>query len=98
MQEKSSTACDEFLAALGEVVQRLGEEGSEGLARSGSSVEGAKAESGAGMECVPGTLAAALSTIKDPRREHLRVYSLVSLLQVAVAAMLAGKKSVSAIG
>ncbi len=43
------------------------------------------------------TLAEALSAIPDPRRAHLRVHSLVSILQVAVAAMLCGHKSVNAI-
>lgn len=45
----------------------------------------------------PGSLAEALATIPDPRREHLRVHHLVPLLQMAVAAMLSGARSLYAI-
>jgi predicted transposase YbfD/YdcC len=37
-----------------------------------------------------------LAQIPDPRRPHLRVYSLVALLQFAVAALLCGSRSLSA--
>src|ERR1700736_161512 len=46
---------------------------------------------------VPGSLAAALAQVPDPRRAHLRVHGLVALLQVAVAAMLGGCRSLYAI-
>jgi DDE family transposase len=46
---------------------------------------------------VPGSLAAALAALPDPRRAHLRVHSLVALLQLAVAAMLCGARSLYAI-
>jgi DDE_Tnp_1-associated/Transposase DDE domain len=45
----------------------------------------------------PGSLAEALAMIPDPRREHLRVHNLVPLLQMAVAAMLSGARSLYAI-
>jgi hypothetical protein len=44
-----------------------------------------------------GSLAEALAAIPDPRRPHLRVHNLVPLLQLAVAAMLAGARSLYAI-
>jgi hypothetical protein len=46
---------------------------------------------------MPGSLAAALAAIPDPRRAHLRVHGLVALLQFAVAAMLCGCHSLYAI-
>src|SRR6266704_1705691 len=46
---------------------------------------------------VPGSLAAALAQIPDPRRPHLRVHSLVALLQLSVAALLCGARSLYAI-
>lgn len=45
----------------------------------------------------PGSLAAALAQLPDPRRSHLRVHELVALLQLAVAAMLCGARSLYAI-
>lgn len=45
----------------------------------------------------PGSLAEALAPIPDPRRSHLRVHGLVPLLQMAVAAMLCGARSLYAI-
>jgi hypothetical protein len=45
----------------------------------------------------PGSLAEALAPIPDPRRAHLRVHGLVALLQLAVAAMLCGCRSLYAI-
>jgi len=45
----------------------------------------------------PGSLAEALAQIPDPRRSHLRVHGLVALLQMAVAAMLCGSRSLYAI-
>jgi hypothetical protein len=44
----------------------------------------------------PGSLAAALAQIPDPRRAHLRVHGLVALLQFAVVAMLCGCGSLCA--
>src|SRR5438445_8328895 len=44
----------------------------------------------------PGSLAAALAAIPDPRRAHLRVPDLVPRLQFAVAALLGGCRSLSA--
>src|ERR1700674_5736459 len=44
-----------------------------------------------------GSLAAALAQIPDPRRDHLRVHQLVPLLQLAIAAMLSGARSLYAI-
>jgi hypothetical protein len=44
-----------------------------------------------------GSLAAALAEIPDPRRDHLRVHRLVPLLQLAIAAMLSGARSLYAI-
>jgi DDE family transposase len=49
------------------------------------------------MPPAPGSLAAALAQIPDPRRSHLRVHGLVALLQMAVAAMLCGARSLYAI-
>jgi DDE family transposase len=46
---------------------------------------------------VPGSLAEALAAIPDPRRAHRRVHGLVPLLQLAVAAMLCGCRSLYAI-
>jgi hypothetical protein len=46
---------------------------------------------------LPGSLAAALALIPDPRRAHRRVHDLVPLLQFAVAAMLCGCRSLYAI-
>ena len=45
---------------------------------------------------LPGSLAAALAAIPDPRRAHLRVHDLVPLLQFAVAALLCGCRSLYA--
>jgi DDE_Tnp_1-associated/Transposase DDE domain len=45
----------------------------------------------------PGSLAEALARIPDPRRPHLRVHGLVPLLQMSVAAMLCGARSLYAI-
>lgn len=45
----------------------------------------------------PGSLAEALAQIPDPRRSHLRVHGLVAVLQMAVAAMLCGARSLYAI-
>jgi hypothetical protein len=45
----------------------------------------------------PGSLAQALAHIPDPRRSHRRVHGLVALLQMAVAAMLCGARSLYAI-
>src|SRR2546427_487420 len=45
---------------------------------------------------LPGSLAAALAAIPDPRRAHLRVHDLVPLLQFAVAALLCGCHSLYA--
>src|SRR6266852_390643 len=45
---------------------------------------------------LPGSLAAALAAIPDPRRAHLRVHDLVPLLQFAVAALLGGCRSLYA--
>src|SRR5437763_13521021 len=45
----------------------------------------------------PGSLAEALAPLPDPRRAHLRVHGLVALLQLAVAAMLCGCRSLYAI-
>jgi hypothetical protein len=45
----------------------------------------------------PGSLAEALVHIPDPRRAHLRVHGLVALLQLCVAAMLCGSRSLYAI-
>lgn len=45
----------------------------------------------------PGSLAEALAQIPDPRRSHLRVHGLVALLQMVVAAMLCGSRSLYAI-
>jgi hypothetical protein len=45
---------------------------------------------------LPGSLAAALAVIPDPRRAHLRVHDLVPLLQFAVAALLCGCRSLYA--
>lgn len=45
----------------------------------------------------PGSLAEALAQLPDPRRSHLRVHGLVALLQMAVAAMLCGARSLYAI-
>jgi hypothetical protein len=45
----------------------------------------------------PGSLAEALAPLPDPRRSHLRVHELVALLQMAVAAMLCGARSLYAI-
>lgn len=53
--------------------------------------------SGSG-EWPSGSLAAALSTIPDPRRRQRRAHGLVAILQVAVVAMLCGAKSLYAIG
>jgi len=53
---------------------------------------------GGDAEWPPGSLAEALSTLPDWRRKHLRVHELVPVLQVAVAAMLCGCRSVYAIG
>jgi hypothetical protein len=44
-----------------------------------------------------GSLAAALAQIPDPRREQLKVHRLVPLLQLAIAAMLSGARSLYAI-
>src|SRR5260370_1397073 len=44
----------------------------------------------------PGSLAAALAQIPDPRRAHLRVHGLVALLQFAVVAMRCGCGSLCA--
>lgn len=44
-----------------------------------------------------GSLAEALAAITDPRRQHRRVYELVPLLQLAIAAMLCGARSLYAI-
>jgi DDE family transposase len=49
------------------------------------------------MPHAPGSLAEALAPIPDPRRSHLRVHGLVALLQMAVAAMLCGARSLYAI-
>ncbi len=49
------------------------------------------------MPPAPGSLAEALAQIPDPRRSHLRVHGLVALLQMAVAAMLCGARSLYAI-
>lgn len=46
---------------------------------------------------VPGSLAETLAPLPDPRRSHLRVHGLVALLQMAVAAMLCGARSLYAI-
>lgn len=46
---------------------------------------------------LPGSLAEALAHIPDPRRAHLRVHGLVPLLQLAVAALLCGCRSLYAI-
>lgn len=45
----------------------------------------------------PGSLAEALASIPDSRRQHGRVHELVPLLQLAVAAMLCGARSLYAI-
>lgn len=45
----------------------------------------------------PGSLAEALAAIPDARRQHRRVYELVPLLLLAVAAMLCGARSLYAI-
>ena len=45
----------------------------------------------------PGSLAEALAQIPDPRRAHLRAHGLVPLLQMAVAAMLCGARSLYAV-
>lgn len=45
----------------------------------------------------PGSLAAALAAVPDPRRKHLRVHELVPLLQFTVAAMLCGCRSLYAV-
>src|SRR5258708_3902922 len=44
-----------------------------------------------------GSLAEALTQLADPRRAHLRVHGLVALLQMVVAAMLCGSRSLYAI-
>jgi hypothetical protein len=44
-----------------------------------------------------GSLAEALAQLADPRRAHRRVHGLVALLQMAVAAMLCGSRSLYAI-
>lgn len=49
-------------------------------------------------EWPPGSLAEAFSTIPDPRRRQRRTHSLVAIMQVAVAAMLCGARSIYAIG
>lgn len=49
------------------------------------------------MPPAPGCLAEALAQIPDPRRSHLRVHGLVALLQMAVAALLCGARSLYAI-
>ena len=49
-------------------------------------------------EKYPVTLAEALSALPEFRREHLRVHELVSVLQIAVAAMLCGVKSKYGVG
>ena len=46
---------------------------------------------------VPGSLAETLARLPDPRRSHRRVHGLVALLQMAVAAMLGGARSLYAI-
>lgn len=90
MEEKHSPECEEFLSALAEVVmQPIRNASAEGNEEQGGAQDPEKAR---------GWLAGAFARITDPRREHLRVHSLVSLLQVAVAAMLSGAKSVYAIG
>jgi hypothetical protein len=53
---------------------------------------------GGDAERPPGSLAEALSAIRDPRRRQRRVHSLVAVLQVSVAAMLCGARSIYAIG
>ena len=53
---------------------------------------------GGDAEWPPGSLAAALATIPDPRRRQRRTHSLVAILQVSVAAMLCGARSIYAIG
>jgi len=53
---------------------------------------------GGNEEWPPGSLAEALSVIPDPRRRQRRVHSLVAILQVSVAAMLCGARSIYAIG
>src|SRR5438477_11955829 len=45
----------------------------------------------------PGSLAAALAQLPDPRRAHRRVHGLVAVLQMAVAALLCGARSLYAI-
>lgn len=50
-----------------------------------------------GTPPLPGSLAAALTPLPDPRRAHLRVHGLVALLQLAVAALLCGCRSLYAI-
>lgn len=49
------------------------------------------------MTPLPGSLAEALAQLPDPRRSHLRVHGLVPLLQMVVAAMLCGARSLYAI-
>src|SRR5829696_6109133 len=49
------------------------------------------------MPPAPGSLAEALAQLPDPRRSHLRVHGLVPLLQMAVAAMLFGARSLYAV-
>jgi hypothetical protein len=49
------------------------------------------------MPPAPGSLAEALAQLPDPRRSHLRVHGLVPLLQMAVAALLCGARSLYAI-
>src|SRR5438067_2579060 len=49
------------------------------------------------MTPAPGSLAEALAQIPDPRRSHLRVHGLVAVLQMSVAAMLCGARSLYAI-
>jgi hypothetical protein len=49
------------------------------------------------MTLAPGSLAEALARLPDPRRVHLRVHEAVALLQMVVAAMLCGARSLYAI-